>query len=179
MKCQWYEFRINWHDDDDRPLPAKVRAHIKSCSRCNTFYRVQTRLRHHLTSATDHPVSPTVFLKSRILNEIAGESSIPARLIRRRWSVTGGFVAVVIAATAGMVAFNPDPRPPEFDGMRLAPEWIDLTDRVTSGENLFRVTTNLNQPLQREMDLVIQSAQAALNSLANDFVPAGLLAAKN
>jgi len=179
MKCQWYQFWINRHIDDDSPLSAHVQSHIKTCHRCSALHREQSDVHQQLRAAADGLQSPSPFLKKRILNEIVGEKDARTNPIAWRWISGGAFAVILAVVTLLLINPNSDPAPPKSTKLTLAPEWIELTAKVTSGEHLFRVATNLNQPLQQEMDLVIQNAQAALTFLANDFVPATFLASKN
>jgi hypothetical protein len=176
MKCQWYRFRINRHIDNDPPMSKRTRAHMRLCQQCDFFHREQTEFCRALNSTTDHLISPSPFLRDWILNRITREDRVPAHALNWPRSAAGGLVAVVVAMTFIMVAFRQGPPPPKTARVQLVPKWIDLTAEATSGENLFRVTINLNQPLQKEMELDTQDAQAVLNSLANDFVPSGLMA---
>jgi len=178
MKCRWNQFWINWHMDEDRPLPTRIQVHIKSCARCEVFYREQTGVRRQLTGATNEPSSPPPFLKQRILNEIALEERTASRPIKWRQAGTVAFAAVAVLLTLIVMDSKPEPVPSQIVNAPLPPEWIKLTTKMTSGESLFRVATNFNQPLQQEMDLVLENAQAVLNSLTKDFVPSTLLAAK-
>jgi hypothetical protein len=183
MKCQWYQFWINRHTDEDSALPAHVQTHIKTCHRCSALHREQSDVHQQLKAAADglQSPSPSPFLKKRILNEIAGEKTARTNPIGWRWISGGAFAVILAVVTLFLVNPNPnsEPAPPKFTKVTLAPEWIELTAKVTSGDHLFHVATNLNQPLQQELDLVIQNAQAALTFLANDFVPATFLASKN
>lgn len=179
MKCQWYQFWINRHVDEDSPLPTHVQTHIKTCHRCGAFHREQSDVRQQLRATPDGLPSPSPFLKKRILNEIADEKNTRTNPVGWRWIGGGAFAIFAAVSTLLLVNPSPEPAPPKFTRVTLAPEWIELTAKVTSGEHLFRVATNLNQPLQQEMDLVIQNAQAALTFLANDFVPSTFLASKN
>ena len=54
--------------------------------------------------------------------------------------------------------------------------FLEATTRFADGGRLLQVATNLDQPLQREMNLVLGDARAALRSLQAEFVPATLLA---
>jgi hypothetical protein len=182
MNCQWYQFRIHRLLDEGSPLPARVLAHVKACARCESFYRDQVDVHERLsTPVDDQKASPSPFLKNRILNAIAREQCAPSSPASSRWIGVCAFAAVALVLT--LVAIDYNSKPPReqvvISIQRPAPEWIEMTAKVTSGGSLFRVATNLNQPLQHEMDLVIQNAQAALSSLANEFVPSKLLATKD
>ncbi|GEM_PF-2202848 len=180
MKCRWYQFQIHRLLDEGQPLPAQVEAHVKACAWCESFHRDQANVHERLSAAVEENAAPSPFLKNRILNAIAREECVPSSPASPRWIGVGAFAAVALALT--LVAINYNSTPPReqvvISRQRPAPEWIEMTARVTSGGSLFRVATNLNQPLQHEMDLVVRNARAAWNSLANDFVPAGLLVAK-
>jgi len=152
---------------------------MNACARCESFYRAQSEVHQRLSATVDSNSTPSPFLKSRILNEIADEEGTPVSSSRWEWIGAGAFALLALTLALGIVDFGPKPTRTQLVKERLAPEWIEMTAEVTSGSSLFRAATNLNQPLQHEMDLVIRDARAALSSLKNDFVPSLLLASKN
>lgn len=179
MKCRWNQFWINWHIDDGSPLSTHVRSHVNVCPRCQAVYREQVHLQEQLLAPVADQISPSPYLKSRILNQISGEEQSRPTSARLRWIGTGVFAAIAIALT--ITAIRPDPELSSLQTAGVAPAtgWVEITAKMTSGENLFRMATNLNQPLHQELDLVIKDAQAVFNSLANDFVPSTLLASSD
>lgn len=58
----------------------------------------------------------------------------------------------------------------------LRTEWLQATVRLTDGPTAWLSATNLDDPLQRELELVMGDARQAWSSLKAEFVPSNLLA---
>lgn len=181
MKCRWYQFLINRALDDERPIPANATRHLENCARCQDFWERQRRMiqRMHEAAGDGAEGEPSPFLRRRILNQIEGEQPVPARFGLGRW-VWGGVSASAIVALVALLPLlkqsrsNVGPGSAQADVVSVA--LLEQTSRFTSGGNLLRAATNIDQPLHKELNLVISDAQNALHSLREELLPSHLLA---
>lgn len=203
MMCQVYRMWINRALDDGRPLSARVERHLAGCEECRRWHERQSLVVQHLrtgrwmTGAIGTATSTVVgadqateavppFLRSRILNEIKANSRRKAPVSFARWAWVGAAVAavalVIIAGPSSPkpVALVVAPNEPASAGApNSATALIEATSRFSDGGRLLQVATNLDQPLQEEMHLVLEDARAALRSLQSEFVPSTLLAKRD
>lgn len=176
MNCYWHQFWIQRRLDDDRPPVRGQLRHLQACSGCREWHAGQTRLIHALRKRPVTTEEPSPYLVSRVMNEIT-RAPQESRSRPAIWFGTG----LAGAACAGLLLFllmpAPDPDRVARNATRpvLDSQWIEMTTRMAGGDRLFEVATNLNQPLQQEMDRVIQDARQVLKSLSHDFVPSTLL----
>jgi predicted anti-sigma-YlaC factor YlaD len=186
MMCRWFQFQINRALDDGRPLPSQVRDHLSNCPTCRELHERQSRVAGQLTeerdAADERDVDP--FLRSRVLNRIRGEvqTSRPPAFARWGWAALALilFLAILQVIPRGgldrqeTVATSSQKDPVQTKAVSVA--WMKSTARLTSGGELLQTVTNIDQPLQKEMELVLADARTVLRSLRADLVPSQLLA---
>ncbi len=206
MKCQLYRFWINRAFDDGQRLTARIARHLAGCEECRRWHERQSLVVQRLqagrqTAGAIGTATSTVggaagatevappFLRARILNELKADSrrEAPVTFITfTRWAWVGAAVAAValamIAAQSStkQAALLVAPNEPASAGVpKSATALIEATSRFADGGRLLQVATNLDQPLQEEMHLVLEDARAALRSLQLEFVPSALLAKRD
>jgi hypothetical protein len=185
MKCRWFQFLINRALDDGRPLSPRTERHLAQCAVCGQSRQRQLLVAERLSAdrplATDAEASP--FLRTRILNHVKSEPQFAPSINVGRWAWAAvASVALVVALFAiprrsneslGPIA-NKVPAASRSPVVSVA--LLESTARFTSGGSWLQAATNLDQPLQKEMDLVINDARKVLRSLTADLLPAQLLA---
>lgn len=181
MKCRWYQFLIDRALDDGLPPPEKARRHLQHCAPCRQRFARQEELVRQLArpDPSAKETAPGPWLRARILNNLAGEQPHPAPAGGPgRRLILAGAAAMVLALFAWMPleTNRTAGRAPASSGDAMAVVLLEKSGRVTSGGELLLVVTNFDQPLQRELNLVIDDARSALRSLQADLLPSQLLA---
>ena len=184
MKCRWFQFLINRVLDDGRPLSPRIERHLVQCAVCRESHQRQRRVTERLSNdrqlATDAEASP--FLRARILNQLKREPQSAPAMTMGRWAGAGIAGVALVVALFAMPRRSNDPLGPSANNVPVASRsplvsvaFLESTARFTSGGNWLQAATNLDQPLQKEMALVIGDARAVLRSLTAELVPAQLL----
>lgn len=169
--------------DDGTVLQERVRKHLPHCAGCESYYRQQQQLVEKLSSEAHLDVlNPSPFLRGKIVAAVrrAAESG-PDVTPAPRFAWSGGLAFSALAAVAILfgIIWNqpaPSPRPSE-----LLTKVIQLSgDQVleeTTGQNFEAWSVTLNQPLESELEFVMNDARSAIDSLAASFIPESLFAA--
>jgi hypothetical protein len=174
IKC-WYHRQIISHSVDARvSLPDATRAHVRNCRACRVHHETESEIARQLSAAAgagDREPSP--FLHARIMSSIAGERSGAERprLVRA--------LPVALTAACVLIAVRlwiDHSRPPGgVDGAvtvaERAPTETSLTVKWPDELDLGELTVKLDEPLQKEMQLVVNDTKTAMDSLARNFVP--------
>jgi hypothetical protein len=185
MKCRWYQFVINRALDDGRDLPPGADGHLLRCARCRDFFEDQRGVinqMHRMAPAGDAPqASPC--LRARILNRIqAGpRRAVAPRPGRLSWAGMAVIIGVAVALVLPLL--KPGQKVPVAAGNNggtktelVSVALLEQSGRLTSGGDWLQAATNIDQPLHREMNLVISDAQNAWRSLREELLPSHLLA---
>lgn len=170
--------------DDDRPLAPKSEQHLHSCAQCAHHYATQQHLVGQLSrqALSDH-FEPSPFLRGRIVAAIRqaaeADTTIPASSPRPSW--IGGLALSLGAAAAiviGIAVNRPDPTPASA---QLLSKVIQLSGEQvieeTTGQSFEAWSVALNEPLESELQFVMNDARSAIDSLAENFIPKSLRAA--
>ncbi len=184
MKCRWFQFLINRVLDDGRPLSPRIERHLAQCAVCRESHQRQRRVAAHLSAdrplATAGDAAP--FLRARILNQLKREPQSAPAMTLGRWAWAGVAGVALVVALFAMPRRSIEPMGPSANNVPVASRsplvsvaFLESTARFTSGGNWLQAATNLDQPLQKEMALVIGDARAVLRSLTAELVPAQLL----
>lgn len=183
MNCLLHRFWIDRALDDGRPLSARIERHLAGCPDCRRHHAQQTRLLRQLAGGGEGiRAEPSPFLRTRILGAVKAAAR-PANPSMPRWAWAAGCAGLLALAAiifssgsapesgpvAQTEAFVPV-TPPADTGL------LETPARWTDGGRWLQVTTNLDQPLQRELNLVLEDARKALRALSADFLPGELLA---
>ncbi len=170
--------------DDDRPLAPNSERHLQSCAACAQHYAEQRQLVGQLSQQAGHDqFEPSPFLRGRIVAAVRQaaevDTAIPAPMPRPSW--IGGLGLSLGAAAAiviGIVVNRPAPPPASAE---LISKVIQLSgDQVieeTTGQSIEAWSVALNEPLESELQFVMNDARSAIDSLAENFIPKSLLAA--
>lgn len=169
--------------DDGTILQETAHKHLHHCAACECHYQQQRQLVAQLSNeAHIDSVEPSPFLRGKIVAAVrraADSETVSTPSPRFAWS--GGFAFSALAALVivfGIVWNQPDPNPPSAE---LLTKVIQLSgDQVleeTTGQNFEAWTVALNQPLESEIDFVMNDARLAIDSLAASFIPESLFAA--
>ncbi|MCS1412018.1 MAG: hypothetical protein M2R45_05221 [Verrucomicrobia subdivision 3 bacterium] len=163
--------------DDGTSVGASIQAHLHQCSACETYQQQQVALVGQLTrEAQQGSLAPSLFLQGKIVAAVrrAAEPG-PEIAPSGRLAWPGGFALTVVAAAlivAGIIWKQPNPQP---QTSILLTEVIRLSgDKVlkeTTGQNFEAWSVTINQPLESEIQFVMNDARSAIDSLAASFLP--------
>ena len=178
MICQLFRTVAAFRGEPAAPWPTWMRRHASACAACRDEAEALTRLERSLrrtAAAGRREPAPNLALRvSRAaIHARVAAASPPGRapVLGLRWLLAGG-VAVLLAALGGRLWFLPSApaAPPSLvllDGTRVR-EALAATDPG----NLLAASQRLDDPLQRELDLLVADARQAARSLAVAFLPA-------
>ncbi|HAV61987.1 MAG TPA: hypothetical protein DCY13_06445 [Verrucomicrobiales bacterium] len=181
MKCRLFQIWINWRLDDGRPLPDAALRHLASCPRCSVALRnhqvAETALRQ--SPAPPNP-PPSPWLTGRIMSEVQKEEPVrhPPFVVRALPAMAALIVITLFVLFRHLPTQGPG-GPPSQSASAPEPlriEWLEATARLTDGPGAWLGSTNVNDPLQQELELVLGDARSALSSLKKEFIPSQLLA---
>jgi len=164
--------------DANTALPDPTREHLRNCSDCRRVYESQTEIAWQLReTAGSINREPSPFLHARIMSSIARSEINPGRdgtRIRFGWSF--GLVAACLLL-AGALWFRNQPMPDRLSGFQrplasasAAPE-LYVALELPNGTQMRQWTVKLDEPLQKEMNLVVDNTKTAANALAENFMP--------
>ncbi len=169
--------------DDGTTVSHKVQQHLQGCGACEHHYQLQQRLISQLSQqAPQDCFEPSPFLRGKIVAAVrqAAEGG-PQTASAPRISWMGGLAFSSVAALAiafGVMMNQPEPTPPSAE---LLTRVIQLSgDQVleeATGQDFEAWSLSLNQPLETELQLVMNDARSAIDSLAASFIPESFLAA--
>jgi hypothetical protein len=181
IKCWHYRRIISSSVDANAALPHPAQNHIQTCPACREHHESETKIVRQLSSSAGaQQRSPSPFLHTRIMSSIANSQPVAAeRTQMPRW--LGWSFASVTACIllAGILWLHHRPSP---DGSivllasRSAPISSEpaLPVKLPDAMQVRAWTTKLDEPLENEMKLVVNDAKTAMNSLADNFLPAKL-----
>ncbi len=125
---------------------------------------------------------PSPFLRARILNEVKAAVR-PVTPTAPRWAWATGLAGLLALAVIIVQSRSGPETGPIARTEAVAPatpltaaSLMKISARLTDGGRWLQVTTNLDQPLQRELSLVLEDARKVLRALSADFLPGELLA---
>jgi hypothetical protein len=176
IACWFYRKFIADCTDANRALPDSAQRHLQTCPACRKFFDSERELTQRLVAgAKSHLKSPSPFLHAKIMAALDRhpQSAAPSRqFLAPVWAT-----ALVIAALglfsiyvmrdaqqpsgrSSHSANSPVPRVPPENPVPMV-----------TGQNLLNWTTKLDQPLESEMQSVVADAKAAIQLLAQNFLP--------
>ncbi len=170
--------------DDDRSLAPKLERHLHSCTRCAHYYATQQQLVGQLSQQAGHDhFEPSPFLRGRIVAAVRqaadADTAIPAPLPRPSW--LGGLALSLGTATAIVIGIAVNRSTPPPASAELISKVIQLSGEQvieeTTGQSIEAWSVALNEPLESELQFVMNDARSAIDSLAENFIPKSLLAA--
>lgn len=182
MTCWFTRRNIARALDDETPLSESDQRHLHTCADCEQHWNAQRHLVGLLTQeAHQESFTPSPFLRGRIVAAVR-HAAAPASDVGAgpQFSWLGGLALTVLAATlvvVGVIQQRPDPQP---SSNKLLTSVIHFSgDQVleeTTGQTFGEWSVALNQPLESELQFVMNDARIAIDSLAASFIPESLLA---
>lgn len=182
MNCLLNRFWMARALDAGRPPAPRTVRHFAGCPDCRRHYESQTRVLRQLGSEREESLAePSPFLRARILNEVKAAAR-PATATAPRWAWATG-LAGLLALALVVIQSRSVPEPGAVARTEAvapatpltAASLMEISARLTDGGRWLQATTNLDQPLQRELSLVLEDARKVLRALSADFLPGELL----
>ena len=178
ITCRLYQKIILNRVDAASALPDRTRRHVESCSACRDVYRSQTEIVRQLCAGADFEKrEPSPFLHARIMSSISRSEMNAERKDERIWFGWAFGLATVCLLLAGVIWLRNQPVPDPLDGFQrplasvpASPE-LPLALNLPNGTQMRQWTVKLDEPLQTEMNLVLNNTKTAANALVNNFVP--------
>jgi hypothetical protein len=178
IKCWRYRRIISRSADENAPLPPAAQAHVAQCQDCRRIYETEHQIVRRLSAgaAAQKWRQPAPFLHARIMARIAASerrlrAAGPSPHLRRPLLLA---TACMVLATILLWPGRPGPKPSPGQIVLVQPprtvqtapqmDWADTT-------LLTQWATNLDKPLQTEMQAVFHDARGAVTALADNFFP--------
>src|SRR5438552_16140420 len=175
--CWFYKSVIRRCTDAGEPIPERTQRHVRDCPVCGEFYKVERALtRGLLAGAEFHRHSPSPFLRPRIMRSLERRSRVnePVRKsLHPIWAagliVSLGVLCIFLTRTSQ--SSNSPSSPGSSAGSRLMGRQLGNLVSRNSGQTVFEWSKAIDQPLESEMQLVVNDAKAAIWLLAQNFLP--------
>ncbi len=157
--------------------PRWCRRHLAACPRCQLELAAETALEDRLRRGPAPQLPPApVGLNARILAALDRASRPPAPVrAGGGWKPALAAAALVVLAAGGLIWSNRSRPAPQHAASTPAPPRPVLTVPtnlvVPDAEQLLALTARLNDPLQQELDRVLNDLRTAGQSLAATFLP--------
>jgi hypothetical protein len=178
ITCRVYQKIILSSVDADTALPRRTRKHVQNCPDCRDVYESQTGIARQLRAdAGIARQEPSPFLHARIMSSLAHSQINAERKHERIWFGWASALTMVCFLLAGVIWFRNQPAPDGLDGFQRplasAPASPELTAalELPDGTQMRQWTVKLDEPLQTEMNLVVDNTKTAANALVNNFMP--------
>jgi hypothetical protein len=185
MRACWIYKIVMSHCLDSRErLPGWVDQHVESCEECARFHRGHRRVIDRLSidaaeTASGSEASP--FLHSRIMAAVRRAEPEPSRVSFRPAWFAGVAASVLIVGALSLRLL------PELGGQLkpTAPLAQSVVEQarplvpvlsLANGEKLLEMSRNFDQPLEAEIQFVMNDARSAIETLANSFLPGQMIA---
>lgn len=178
ITCRLYRRIILSSVDADTALPDRTRKHVRNCSDCRDVYASQTGIARQLRADAGFArQEPSPFLHARIMSSFAHSQMNAERKHERIWFGWASALTTVCFLLAGVIWLRNQPAPDPLDGFQrplasapAAPE-PPVVLVLPDGSQMRQWTVKLDEPLQTEMNLVVNNTKTAANALVNNFVP--------
>ena len=181
LTCWYYRRIISGCLDSNYELPARLGKHLRQCSSCRGFHDASVGLGEQLLADADAERQvPSPFLEGRIVASLGEDRPQTVRTVfRPAWSAAAAVLALVLS---GVLFLRHEPGLENSAGSGAAAP-RKLADgagllvaavRLPVPDELREWTKKLNQPLETELQSVIQDARTALDLLAYNFCRIGL-----
>jgi hypothetical protein len=174
--CWLYRRIISSRLDDRRSLSPWVQRHTHTCSRCLQFQHTTESIAEELQTTVASQRVQRPFLHGKIMRAVGAESAAPrpAQPISLSWKSAALVGCLLAIGTLVWMRPSPSPHVPENTTASVTTD-LELTVSLPTGKQVERWTANLDEPLHRETQLVLNDAKAALNSLKKNLLPEELL----
>jgi len=178
ITCRLYQKIIFNRVDAAAALPDRTRRHVENCSACRDVYRSQTEMARQLRAGADFEKrEPSPFLHARIMSSISRSEMNAERKHERIWFGWAFALTTICFLLAGVIWLRNQSSSDPVDGFQrplagalTAPE-LPMALNLPDGTQMSQWTVKLDEPLQTEMDLVVNNSRTAANALVNNFMP--------
>jgi hypothetical protein len=178
MKLCWlYKKAVSRAVDADGKMPAWVTRHLDKCGHCRDHYRAQVCLTAALMeSAPAECASPAPFLRSRIISALdQQEGPLPTPGMRfrplRTWLIPAFGLFIIGMVWIWKPASSSTQRP-VADGPLVGSAALPVTaPNGVDPAALLKWNENFKQPLESELQDMVDDAKAALLALGDNFLP--------
>lgn len=192
IACWLTRRKIDWEMDDGAATSAAVEIHLSRCAACEGYRRRQLALvKGLIREARQNSPSPPPFCRASVSPNRNGSFGNGGDC--RTQSTNGGTLpgikfawrqALVLCAAAALVVAVGILRPPPGEAPSSSSERIAKAIRFSGGQSLEEAAGRrlqewaalLNQPLESEIQFLINDARFAMSSLAASFLPEQYLA---
>jgi hypothetical protein len=173
IACRIYQRIMSSCAEAEAGLPGWLQKHLHKCAACAGYYEATTRLVQQLSAASNQPRSPSPFLHGKIMAAIRsrGEMRTQPENGVLAWAIISGATCLVAAV---IIWWQQSP-PPAPVASASGPSVPALSVNLPSVAQVDQWMKNMDAPLEREAQLVLSDANAALASLARNLLPDDLL----
>ena len=180
IACWFHKKAIAHSIDTTQALPERTQRHVRNCHVCRQFCELERELTRQLVAGAGlRSQTPPPFLHAKILASLDRPSPMTpshSRVPAPAWAAAFLIVAlglfsvlfirhlenpVLEGPPAGQSPPGPHPVVRQFANHLSA----------LSGRDLIEWSTDLDQPLQTEMQSVLSDAKTAIHLLAQNFLP--------
>jgi hypothetical protein len=181
MALCWYHKKLIAHAlAASEDLPVGTGNHIRCCPGCQSFYQSERQLTVTLIAEADaQRQSPSPFLHAKIMASLTKRSPEPEPAVFRfGWAAAAAVMAGLLAIglfVAGRMAIPGTPS--GLVNENTGNISFFSAAGIPSGQKLLQWSQTLDQPLESELNSVVSDARTAIRSLADNFLPDGMLAA--
>lgn len=192
ITCWLTRRKIDWEMDDGAAMSAAVGLHLSRCAACEGYRRRQLALVKGLIreARQNPPSSPLLFRASDSPNRsgsFGGDDGCRTQSTNRRTSPGLKFAwrqALVCCVAAALVVLGILRMPPSEAPSSSSSERTAKAIRFSGGQaleeaaeqSLQKWSALLNQPLESEIQFLMNDARFAMSSLAASFLPEQYLA---
>lgn len=178
--CWWHRLRLLLAFDARSPLPPRLARHLQHCDACRARWETDLRLANALKQPTFPRQDPAPAARARRIRHALAMAPLPETRRAPSWSLmmrppAPGLAMALLAALA-LWRFWPGPPPDpstagQFAGLR-SPEVLAAVDALWPGSDaLVQLSRRLDQPLEAELEAVVNDARSAVQVLASNFLP--------
>ncbi len=179
--CWFHRKIISSGVDTGAALPNRTKEHLRKCFGCRDVYEAQTEVAQQLRAGADfNRQEPSPFLHARIMSSIAHSEMNAERKHERAWFGWASALATVCLLLAGVIWFRNQPTSDSSDFLAgflhpspAAPDAPEAPDAfvLLNGTQVRQWSVKLDEPLQTEMNLVVNDTKTAANALVENFMP--------
>ena len=168
MYCILQRWKIDRALDEGDALTPRLEAHVTRCVDCHRHYEQQHAVVNRLEQSAQLPVPEApAFLRSRVMNALRDEESVPAPV---RWGVAAWAPVAVEAAIALVGILQTEPHPSPSAQPRPNPL---VTKAPPNLPSVALPSMNLQAALQNVPSQIAAPYDRELQNLQNDLKSAG------
>src|SRR5688572_14791439 len=156
---------------DEPAAPRWLGQHLERCPECRAAWETERRFIQQLGSQTPPRPEPVPFLRARIVANVRAQTPPGAHAEVRVLRPVGlaAFGLALVLALALLSLPGKKPAQPVAVVAPRATQPPTVLARVVDGTELLRLVDRIDEPLETELQSVVNDARTALNSLAYNF----------